>query len=434
MNKNEIDLNLPEGRAGSRIIVYSKIVFLPVLVLGLFAFGYFSGYWPSIDKTALMLMGVILLFALFFARHNARFGCYIFEQQQIEFKKDLKEFIIKTLLTIGKETKSNGDFDDFVRNYTRFVRNDSFANVASATFSILGVLGVFVCIALRLPNFAFSDAKEFEFEIAQLFISVGSAFYVAIYGLLLALWWIFFERFGQSRFRVVINRQKLATRSFFWSREEIEHRQLQESIDSFAKISQIFGYVSNQEFFKELDRVIENKFENFTNIMKNEEQAVKLSGEQLKQTMAGLSKAQREQKDMARVHSEIINVLYNFNQTLKEMQESFAQNYARLQTISDERIVRLERAIGSLCENVDRFEMKLEHFNANLLDNQRVVLDGFRSAMFDGMQAFRKTFDDEGTDAQESIDTIKDLRESIAQLDKEANDALANLQEKRAKE
>ena len=74
MNKNEIDLNLPEGRAGSRIIVYSKIVFLPVLVLGLFAFGYFSGYWPSIDKTALVLMGVILLFALFFARHNARFG------------------------------------------------------------------------------------------------------------------------------------------------------------------------------------------------------------------------------------------------------------------------------------------------------------------------------------------------------------------------
>ena len=78
--------------------------------------------------------------------------------------------------------------------------------------------------------------------------------------------------------------------------------------------------------------------------------------------------------------------------------------------------------------------MKLEHFNANLLDNQRVVLDGFRSAMFDGMQAFRKTFADEGTDAQESIDSIKDLRESIAQLDKEANDALANLQEKRAKE
>ena len=116
------------------------------------------------------------------------------------------------------------------------------------------------------------------------------------------------------------------------------------------------------------------------------------------------------------------------------MQESFAQNYARLQTISDERIVRLERAIGSLCDNVDRFEMKLEHFSGNLLDNQRVVLDGFRSAMFDGMQAFRKTFDDESTDAQESIDTIKDLRESIAQLDKEANDALANLQEKRAQE
>ena len=56
MNKNEIDLNLPEGRAGSRIIVYSKIIFLPVLVLGLFAFGHFSGYWPSIDKTALVLM------------------------------------------------------------------------------------------------------------------------------------------------------------------------------------------------------------------------------------------------------------------------------------------------------------------------------------------------------------------------------------------
>ena len=121
-------------------------------------------------------MGVILLFALFFARHNARFGCYIFEQQQIEFKKDLKEFIIKTLLTIGKETKSNGDFDDFVRNYTRFVRNDSFANVASATFSILGVLGVFVCmiktvdsVLLLWIEWALNNEAEAKADVAGVF-------------------------------------------------------------------------------------------------------------------------------------------------------------------------------------------------------------------------------------------------------------------------
>lgn len=428
MNRNEFDINLPEEGSRQSWAVYAKIVLLPVLVYGFFVFAYFYSFGFKISLVALILMGAILLVALLFAKHSAEFGCFVFERQKNEFKKDLKEYILKSLLAIGKDKKSNGSFDEFVKEYSKFSRNENYANIAANLFAIMGILGTFICLAINLPDFASIKASDFELRISELLSALSTSFYIAIYGILLTLWWIFFERFGMSRFEKLIKRQKLATLGFFWTKEEIEQRYMQESINSFSKISSIFGYVSNQEFFVELDKVIDRKFENFTNMLKTEEQTVKISSEHIKQTMATLQKTQKEQKDIVRVHTDILNALYSFNQNLKELQISFAENYARLHTISDERLVQLEKTVNSFSSGIDKFGNNLKTFNLELINRQNESISGFKDAMFEGMQAFRKVFDDENVSADESLNTLDKIKEDIKSIDNEARDALLNLQ------
>ena len=428
MNKNEFDINLPEESKRQKWLVYAKIVLLPLLIYAFFVFAYFHDFGLKISLVALMLMGAILFVALLFARHSAEFGCFVFERQKNEFKKDLKEYILKTLLTISKDTKSNGNFDDFVKEYSKFARNDSYANIAASVFAIMGILGTFICLAANLPDFSATKGSDFELEISALLVALSTSFYISIYGILLTLWWIFFERFGISRFQRLIKRQKLATLGFFWSKEEIEQRYMQESIDSFSKISSVFGYVSNQEFFIELDKTIEGKFENFTNMLKTEEQTVKVSSEHIKQTMAMLQKTQKEQKDIVRVYTEILNALYSFNKNLKDLQISFAENYARLHTISDERLVQLERSVNGFASCIDKFENNLKSFGVELNNRQNENMSGFKIAMIEGMQAFRKVFDDENLSANESLELVDKIKDDIKTIDNETKDVLVNLQ------
>ncbi|WP_199774320.1 MotA/TolQ/ExbB proton channel family protein, partial [Campylobacter jejuni] len=76
--------------------------------------------------------------------------------------------------------------------------------------------GTFISIALSMPNFSSSDTAALEQEIALLLSGVGTAFYVSIYGIFLALWWMFFEKFGKSKIERLLNRQKNSTSGFFW--------------------------------------------------------------------------------------------------------------------------------------------------------------------------------------------------------------------------
>lgn len=428
MDKNQFDFNLPEGDKRSKAGVYIKISILPIIVYATFVLGFLGVIKLGISLSAIILTGLMLIVALFFTKHSAEYGCFLFEGQKDEFKKELKSFILKSLLTIGKDTKSNASFDDFIQDYTKFVRNDNYASVGAGIFSMLGILGTFISIAVSMPSLSAPSDISFEGGISELLANVGSAFYIATYGIFLSLWWIFFERFGMSRFKKLVNRQKLVTKSFFWSKEELEERYMQEGIQSFSKISTIFGYVSNQEFFNELDHIIERKFENFTNMIKIEENAIKLSNEHIKQTMASLVKSQKEQRDIVRVHSDILNVLNSFNKNIKDMQLSFSEHYVRLHTISDEKIGRFEKAVSGLGANISAFESNLEKFSTEILDKQQLALDGFKAGMVDGMYAFRQAFDEENKSANETLAMLDELKQDIADIDSQANLALNNIE------
>lgn len=431
MNNNNKDIlkefNLPENNRRAQSTVYLKIIFLPVVVFLFFLAGFLGFIDFKVELHTVIMMGFILCVALIFSRHSMEFACYLFEQRNVEFKRELKEYILKTLLTIGKDTKSNGSFDDFVYNYSKDIRADNYSSIGMGIFPMLGILGTFLSIAISMPSFSSSDTVALESEISELLSGVGTAFYVSIYGIFLALWWIFFERFGLNRYKKLINRQKLSTKSFFWSKEEVEQKYMQESLGSFRKIGKVFEYVSNQKFFEELDNTIERKYTNFTHMLKAEEDAVKLSNEHIKQTMNTLIKSQNEQKDLVKIHCEIINVLNMFNENLKQMQLKFTEDYVRLHDISDNRLTRFEKGIFQFGNEISRFSGKLNKFSDEILEKQKEALDGFKTGMIEGMQAFRVIFDSENNINDESLEIIDKLKSDIEETSKEANLAIAKL-------
>lgn len=428
-NDNFTDLALPEVKSRQSFFVYAKIVFLPTAIYLVTLLGYFGYINFQIGLHTVVMMGVIWAISLVFAKNSAELACCYFEQSGADFKRNLKEYIIKHLLVIGKDTKSNAGFDEFVAYYTRNLRNENFASVGAGIFPMLGILGTFISIAVSMPEFNSSNTIQLETEISTLLSGVATAFYVSIYGIFLALWWIFFEKYGTSKFETLVRRQKNATSGFFWTKEELDRRYLQENLRHFEKIGAIFEHVSNAEFFEELDKTIDGKFKTFTNILKNEEEAVKLSDEHIKQTMNTLLKSSKDQKDLVKIHAEILNVINKFNGSIKDMQLKFAEQYNRLYDVGGERITRLEKSVGELEHNIRIFSESLSKFSGEILEKQKLAMEGFKESLIEGVQAFKKAFDAEAGEAYEDNSAlIEGLKQDIDELDKETNEILQTIE------
>ncbi|AJC90912.1 MotA/TolQ/ExbB proton channel family protein [Campylobacter subantarcticus] len=427
------DLVLPEGKGSTGIVAYLKIIFIPTMLYILVFLGYFGKIDFKVELHSVIMIGIIFLVALIFARHSADYASSIFEQQKDEFKLILKRYIMKHFLVIGKETKSNASFDDFAYAYVKDLRNENFASVGAAIFPMLGILGTFISIAMSMPNFNSSDTAGLEQEISVLLNGVGTAFYVSIYGIFLALWWIFFEKYGSSKFQKLLNRQKNATSDFFWSKEEIDRKYLQESLQHFEKIGRIFEHVSNEEFFKELDNTIDRKFKVFQELVNAEEKAVRLSSEHVKQTMIDLSKTQREQKDIVKTYSEIANAVNMLNSNIKDLTLRISEQYNRLLDVSSDKIVHLDKSVSALDEKVNNFSNNIEKYQNLMLDNQTKLFEGFRASIIEGMHTFKEVYEDE-KNIDEKISLMQEFKEESKELDEQTTQVITKLENQKEDE
>ena len=170
-------------------------------------------------------------------------------------------------------------------------------------------------------------------------------------------------------------------------------------------------------------------FKTFTNILKNEEEAVKLSDEHIKQTMNTLLKSSKDQKDLVKIHAEILNVINKFNGSIKDMQLKFAEQYNRLYDVGGERITRLEKSVGELEHNIRIFSESLSKFSGEILEEQKLAMEGFKESLIEGVQAFKKAFDAEAGEAYEDNSAlIEGLKQDIDELDKETNEILQTIE------
>ncbi len=299
--------------------VYLKIIALPFLAYLYFVLGYAGAIKLQVGLHSIMLIGLIFAVSLLFARHNAEFGACFFKRHSREFKIELGEYIQENLMRIGSEVKSNASFEKFVDQYSKRIRNENYASVASSIFPTMGILGTFISIAVTLPDFSSQTANALEREISTLLGGVGTAFYVSIYGILLSLWWIFFEKRGLSRFDKDIELIKEGVEELFWTKEAIEQAYLKENLQHFEKIGKMFEQLSSSDFFERLGKTIEDKFDLFDKMLKLEAASVKKGAEHLKDGMDALARSQESQINLGRIHESILASLNQFNENTVEL-------------------------------------------------------------------------------------------------------------------
>ncbi|KLE03749.1 MotA/TolQ/ExbB proton channel family protein [Aliarcobacter butzleri] len=231
----------------------------------------YIGVFPlNVEIHSVILIGIILFIYLFFVKHNAYYVSCKFKTQYEDLAYNLKEYINNNLLTIGETTKANGSVDDFLQDYTSNIRNTNLSTIASGIFPTLGILGTFISIALSMPDFTAGTTQALESEITVLLGGVGTAFYVSIYGIFLSIWWIFFEKFGMSRFDHDSFVIKESTKSFFWTRIDIESIHIKSNLDNFTKMSNVFNQLTSSDILETINNSIERRFKALDELLNKE--------------------------------------------------------------------------------------------------------------------------------------------------------------------
>ncbi|MBR8464865.1 MotA/TolQ/ExbB proton channel family protein [Campylobacter sp. faydin G-140] len=430
-NQDFTDLVLPKAQAGRSGFVFFKIIFLPLIIYIFALLAYCKIINFSIGLHTIVMMSVIFIFALIFSRHSAEFAYTLFVSKSDDFKTSLKEFIISHLLEFGGVKKANAKFDDFLDGYTKDFRNDNLAAIGVAVFPMLGILGTFISIAISMPSFSSSTSGELEKEIGVLLNGVGTAFYVSIYGIFLALWWMFFERIGMSKFERFANEQKQLSYQFFWQKEELEQQYMSTSVSHYAGFEKIFARIGNEEFFNRLDDTIEAKFNTFKELENLERKIIGEAKVGFDENVGLLAKISSRQDEFLAIHSSILKALVALNTTIKESQTQFVHQHTKISEIAQNRADSFERSLIKFNADLKTLELSLKNFAVKILDEQDMAMKSFRDSIFQGAQAFNAIYQQEirsnGREKEREV-LIAELKKSISEIDEEANRIIKNLE------
>ena len=243
---------------------------IPTLLFILVILCYFQVLPLKVEIHSVILIGAIYFIYLFFIRHNAYFVACKFRTLYADLQIALLDYINNNLLTIAQTSKANGSVDDFLQDYTSNLRNSNFSSIASGIFPTLGILGTFISIALSMPDFTSNNIAALDSEITKLLSGVGTAFYVSIYGIFLSIWWIFFEKFGLSRFHHDSYIIKESTKNFFWTKIDIESIHIKSNIDNFSSMSKIFEELTSSQAMYDINRSIEQRAKSLDELLQKE--------------------------------------------------------------------------------------------------------------------------------------------------------------------
>ncbi|MFY9103741.1 MotA/TolQ/ExbB proton channel family protein [Aliarcobacter cryaerophilus] len=243
---------------------------VPTLLFILVILCYFGVLPLKVEIHSVILIGAIYFIYLFFIRHNAYFVACKFRTLYADLQIALLDYINNNLLTIAQTSKANGSVDDFLQDYTSNLRNSNFSSIASGIFPTLGILGTFISIALSMPDFTSNNIAGLDSEITKLLSGVGTAFYVSIYGIFLSIWWIFFEKFGLSRFHHDSYIIKESTKNFFWTKIDIESIHIKSNIDNFSSMSKIFAELTSSQAMYDINRSIEQRAKSLDELLQKE--------------------------------------------------------------------------------------------------------------------------------------------------------------------
>lgn len=409
---------------------YIKIISLPILGYLFVVLGYVDIINFKVGLHTLIMMGLILAVALLFACHSAELAYAKLTKQVVYFKACLKDFIMANLIEVNGKKKSNASFDEFLENYTRNLRNDNLSNVGTGVFPMLGILGTFISIAISMPSFSSTHTIGLEKEIAILLNGVGTAFYVSVYGIFLALWWMFFEKLGITKFQKFVHEQRSISREFFWQKNELEQNFMSMTSKHFEDIRIVFARISNEEFFKNLENVVDTKFNSYKNLQDLEQKIISEAQVRIDQNLRLLGKAGLKQEEFLKVNSDIFKAISEFSTGIRDVEMKFSKQYNRLNDINSERIVALEKNISRLEETLKEINFSLKSFAIKILEEQNSSLKAFRNSMLEGVNAFKAVYDSEipSEHEQKRQIALNDLKKDANELEEEIKRVMKNIE------
>ncbi|MSN97115.1 hypothetical protein F1B92_08075 [Campylobacter sp. FMV-PI01] len=415
-NKNEFDFSLPEDSTRSLFSVYFKIIIVPVLIYLVFLAGYFDVINFKVELHSILMMGFLLFMALIFARHSAEYGCCLFEDQILVFKSGLKDYIMNHLTVVGNKKKSNATFENFISDFTNGIRNKNYSSVAAGVFPMLGILGTFISIAISMPQFSSSDINSLESEISQLLGGVGTAFYVSIFGIFLALWWIYFEKKGISRFEKLMFKYKTATKIFFWDKDEISQNLMQEILNQNKKMVNSFENALNTEFIKNLSNALNDEFETFKNMVNYQKKALEISSNGLKEVN---EKIYKFEKSSSNLNSDLENSILKTNKLNLNLEETYI-NLSKLfeanHKFLEKNSLNFNSSIQILKNEIEEFKKALLNINSQILNLHNQSMQNFKNSLQEDIDNFKNLIIKESRKIDNS-DIIEELKKSLENID-----------------
>ena len=271
-NENLIELNSKFQTSCKPFSRIFTLLTVPTFIFAIIVLGYLEKFPLKVEMHSVILIGFIYFIYLFFVRHNAYYVSCKFKTNYQDLAQNLKEYINNNSLSIGDTTKANGSADDFLKDYTSNIRNTNFSSIATGVFPTLGILGTFISIAFSMPDFSSGTSSALEKEITVLLGGVGTAFYVSIYGIFLSIWWTFFEKFGMSRFEhdcFIISEN---TKTFFWTKIDIESINIKSNIENFQRMADIFEQITSKSVLDNINQSIEKRVSLLEDILEKETQ------------------------------------------------------------------------------------------------------------------------------------------------------------------
>ncbi|MFY4842118.1 MotA/TolQ/ExbB proton channel family protein [Aliarcobacter butzleri] len=337
----------------------------------------YIGVFPlNVEIHSVILIGIILFIYLFFVKHNAYYVSCKFKTQYEDLAYNLKEYINNNLLTIGETTKANGSVDDFLQDYTSNIRNTNLSTIASGIFPTLGILGTFISIALSMPDFTAGTTQALESEITVLLGGVGTAFYVSIYGIFLSIWWIFFEKFGMSRFDHDSFVIKESTKSFFWTRIDIESIHIKSNLDNFTKMSNVFNQLTSSDILETINNSIERRFKALDELLNKElilssklDENIQMLNSMSKDIISTLNSFEK-QKNLYTLSAELLNAnIIKLNSHMDNLSsENLKSIYTNIVKSIETMKNDMEKIEWKFKKEIDEYDEKITHKLQNSLE------------------------------------------------------------------
>lgn len=315
------------------ILLFPLIFFLSIL------YTYYE--FATIELHTVVIIGFIFFIFLTFIRHNANvINCQILKSLDT-IQDRLDEHLLNHQVTLNKQTKSLINLEEFLTHNIKSYKNDNFANVASTIFPMLGILGTFISIAVSIPDFSSQDLKSLDRDISILLSGVATAFYASIYGIFLSIWWIFFEKRGDSKIDRLMLSIKRNNQKHIWSNDELTRYSYMQSNLHNQEIIETFKEIFNVDFVKDINQEYLEKFKEVTHVsersMNNMVEGITNISKRLDETIAKISHA-----DNAIDASKAIDEkLRDFIIVTKELQET-------IDTIDSKLVLGLEGAFDKI--------------------------------------------------------------------------------------